>query len=319
MRNRELIKRTLPLAFVAALICPLLLPLETPVLAAAEPGTIGAGFSQLYSEDQTNHRGELVVLSVRDGLPAAKAGMLAGDVVTKINGADVAGRVYAELSRKELRGPVGSTLRLTLVRPSTGKTMELELTRVPYPIHENPASDSFHYALPGSWPTERYPFPLEFAPTISHKGLEDLAFVPEFGDTLSPQYHSYIFFWWLEGNVPITPDQLRSDLIAYFTGLSKGRAEDAKFAFDSTKITASFKADPGADKSFAASVAQSFFGDVTLYDSYGKVITLHCEVVTSFCKESNHTALFFGLSGLPRTSDIWNQLDNIRDSFQCHR
>ncbi len=197
--------------------------------------------------------------------------------------------------------------------------MEVELTRVPYPIHENPATDSFHYSIPGSWPTERYPFPIEFAPTINHKGLEDLAFVPEFGDTLSPEYHSYMFFWWLEGNASITPNQLQSDLVTYFRGLSKGRAEDGKFAMDSTKVTASFKPDPAGAKALGGSPAKSFFGDVSLYDSYGKVITLHCEVATSVCQESNHTALFFGLSKLPRTSDIWTQLDKNRDSFQCHR
>ncbi len=113
MENGNHLRVTLKSTLIVATVL-LLLEIGTGVIAATEPGTVGAGFAQLFSEDQDNHRGELVVMVVRDGSPAAKAGIQVGDVVSKVNGADVAGRVFAELNRKELRGPVGTTLKLSL-------------------------------------------------------------------------------------------------------------------------------------------------------------------------------------------------------------
>jgi hypothetical protein len=137
----------------------------------------------------------------------------------------VAGRELAEIQRKEIIGPAGGTLRLTVAKLD-GSQSKITSTRVPYPPHHNPASDSFAYVISGSWGTDpRFSFPLQWAPTIPYHGVEDLAFAPNFADTDSPEYHSYLFFWWIEGGNAFTARQLESDMLVYFRGLAEERGK----------------------------------------------------------------------------------------------
>src|SRR5215471_11264379 len=121
------------LLLVAALSLTLILGATSPP-DAEEPGTIGIGFGQLYSESQANKRGPMVVLQVMDGLPGAKAGIQRGDIIVGLNGSGVGGRDLSELIRKEVHGPVGGSVRLKIARPD-GSESEVTLTRVTFPPH----------------------------------------------------------------------------------------------------------------------------------------------------------------------------------------
>lgn len=74
----------------------------------------------------------------------------------------------------------------------------------------------------------RYPFPLPWSPAIAYKGFEDLAFAPGFDDTSSPEYHSYLIRWWLEGSKPLTAEQLQSDMITYFRELAAQKKQQVR-------------------------------------------------------------------------------------------
>jgi carboxyl-terminal processing protease len=67
------------------------------------------------------------VLRPIEGSPADLAGMLAGDLIVKIDdkdvGADLAGAIT------QMRGPAGSVVRLTVRRPVTGERLEFSLRR----------------------------------------------------------------------------------------------------------------------------------------------------------------------------------------------
>ena len=69
----------------------------------------------------------------------------------------------------------------------------------------------------------RYNFPLEWSPSVSHKGFEDLSFAPGFDDVASPEYHSYLILWWLDGKVALTADKLQTEMVTYFRGLAEQR------------------------------------------------------------------------------------------------
>lgn len=286
---------------------------------AAEPGTIGLGFAQLYVDAQANKRGPLVVLQVADGLPGDKAGIKRGDLVVAIDGADVAGRELPDIMKTSIRGPVGGTVRLT-VSAAGRPDAEVALVRVPYPPHASQPGDPFAYVIPGPWRIEpRYPFPLPWAPALSYKGGEDLAFAPNFDDTASPEYHSYAFFWWLEGKQDLGAERLAADMTAYFQGLAKERGSASKFVPDLGKVTATYEADRGGSGRFGGEAARALRGRVAIYDTHGQVITLHSEVVAAFCPASGHTAAFFGMSLEPADGEIWKSLHAIRDSFRCTR
>jgi hypothetical protein len=291
-----------------------------PLLGADDDfGTIGIRFEQLYDDTQPKQRGPLVVLDVVEGLSAAKAGVHKGDIVFAIDGALVMGRDLDEINRKAIRGPVGSTVRLSFVRLDSSQ-YELTLTRMPYPPRINPASDPFAYSIPGSWRVDpRYTFPLPWAPSIAYHGVEDVAFAPDFDFIDSPEYHTVVYFWWLDGAPPLTARQLESDMVVYFQGLAEQRGQRNGFKPDPAKITASYAADPTGAHTLGAAPASSFKGVVSIYDTHGKIITLNSEVVTGACPGSNHTAAFFGVSVQSRQEAIWKSIDAMRDSFRCSR
>jgi hypothetical protein len=75
------------------------------------------------------------------------------------------------------------------------------------------------WPLPPAWRAESFPFPLEFAPTLSHKGVEELRFAPGMFDPNTMGYFTYAFAWRLDEASQLTPAQLGDELTAYFRGL----------------------------------------------------------------------------------------------------
>jgi PDZ domain len=180
-----------------ALLAVSVILLSFPVPGRASPddrGTLGIVFRQLFDEAKPNHRGPLAVMHVMEDLPAAKAGIHCSDFVVAVNGVPVPGREFSDILKKDLRGPVGGTVRLTIAR-FDGSQSEITLVRAPYPPHVNPASDPFAYSVPGTWGADpRYRFPLPWSPALAYRGFEDLFYAPNFDQTDSPEYHSYLFF-----------------------------------------------------------------------------------------------------------------------------
>ena len=71
--------------------------------------------------------GQIEVVTPIDGSPAEKAGVMAGDVILKVNGVDVVGQKIDQVTDK-VKGPLGSEVKLT-VRHATGEERELAMTR----------------------------------------------------------------------------------------------------------------------------------------------------------------------------------------------
>ncbi|HAG06615.1 MAG: Carboxyl-terminal protease, partial [Clostridia bacterium 62_21] len=70
--------------------------------------------------------GEVRVRKVLPGSPAAEAGLAPGDLITAVDGEDLAG-LPLEVVALRIRGPEGTTVRLTILRQ--GRTFEVLLTR----------------------------------------------------------------------------------------------------------------------------------------------------------------------------------------------
>ncbi|MGD0618769.1 MAG: PDZ domain-containing protein [Bryobacteraceae bacterium] len=295
--------------------------------AGQEAGTVGIGLDQLYADDAANKKGPLVVLTVREGSPAAKAGVEKGDLIVAVNGSPVAGRNLDDILKKEIFGPAGGVVHLIVVKVGgseaqlTGVSQkQLYLTRVPLPPTANPASDTFYWQFPGGWQVDaRYPFPLPWSPTIPYHGFEDLAFTPNFDDTASSEYHSYVFFWWLDRAPELTAGEIQSDMLMYFRGLAEQRGKNYGFTPDVSKVSANYAEDPAGARKLGGAAAKSFRGEASIYDTHGKVIPLNSEVVTALCPGSGHTVAFFGMSQEPRGQGIWVKLDAVRDGFRCSR
>lgn len=273
---------------------------------AAEDGTLGLTVQQLYNQREVTHRGSLVVLAVRSKSAAEDSGIHAGDLIVEINGAPVSGRDLAEIRAKELNGPAGGTVRLKVLGPQAGEPREASLVLRPWPPYENPASDPFHYSGPGNWRSERHQFPLPWAPSIRYKGLADLLFTPTFSDESSPDFFSYIGFWWIEGKPRMTAEQLQSDLFDYYRGLSQDFAQEAKLTVDLSRVSVTLKQEGGL-----------FRGDIATYSFTGKLILLHADAVVRPCANSDHTVIFFSLTPQDRSRPVWKTMKTIGDSFVC--
>ena len=77
--------------------------------------------------NRTPRGGPVEVVTPIDGSPAFKAGVLAGDIITKVNGEGIDGLPLSEVIKK-IGGPLGTEVRLT-VHHVTGEDAELKMTR----------------------------------------------------------------------------------------------------------------------------------------------------------------------------------------------
>jgi hypothetical protein len=75
------------------------------------------------------------------------------------------------------------------------------------------------WPAPVGWRTEVIKFPLDFAPSIAHRGFEGLRFPPGFFDPASGDYWSYTFIWRTEDPARLDAVALGAELTAYFRGL----------------------------------------------------------------------------------------------------
>ena len=91
-----------------------------------------AGIGVVVSVDQTDQL--ITVVSPFEGSPGAKAGLLPGDKIIKVNDFEVTGDDLNE-AVSMMKGPAGTKVKLTVYRKSDFKTFEVEITRanIDYP------------------------------------------------------------------------------------------------------------------------------------------------------------------------------------------
>ena len=76
----------------------------------------------------TMQNGLIKVVAPIDGTPAAKAGVLANDIITMLNSESVQGMTLNQAVDK-MRGPVNSTIKLTILRKGVDKPIVMTITR----------------------------------------------------------------------------------------------------------------------------------------------------------------------------------------------
>ncbi len=109
-------------------------------MISGEYGGIGAVVAQHYlPEDTTNKTFSVVITDPYEGMPAQKAGLLAGDVITAINGKKTAGLNVTKVSEL-LRGTPGTKVVVSVERPTANGTHNLKKSFLRKKIQIDPVS-----------------------------------------------------------------------------------------------------------------------------------------------------------------------------------
>jgi hypothetical protein len=182
-----------------------------------------------------------------------------------------------------------------------------EVSKVPAP--------RFVWPAPAGWRTETIPFPLDFAPDLPYRGLEEIRFAPDFFDPGTPGYFSYAFVWWLEGRPDLGRKSLERDLARYFAGLCDA-VGGRFFTFDPDRFKATLSA--GTER---APGERFYLGAIATYDPFqkgnGREIALNVEIVTRDCPTADRRVVLVKASPKPRSDVIWKDLADIEASFRC--
>ncbi len=99
----------------------------TPQMLKQENNFTQGEFEGVGLEVQTKD-GHVVIIAPIDGSPAQHAGLRAGEMILKVNGADISGLPLDQVVQRIL-GPAGTTVTLTILDPQTGQSTDYTLTR----------------------------------------------------------------------------------------------------------------------------------------------------------------------------------------------
>lgn len=173
---------------------------------------------------------------------------------------------------------------------------------------------------PSDWRPETINFPLDFAPQIAYKGVEELRFAPGMFKPATNTYFTYLFVWDLQGKQPIDSEILSQALTSYFKGLCKEVGEARQIKMDLDKVAA--EVTPGENSAINSAINKEkyqkiFRAKVTAFDPFnkGEALKLNIEIVL-LNTDKDKTVLFYCVSPKSFDDEIWKQLYEIRDSFQ---
>jgi len=169
---------------------------------------------------------------------------------------------------------------------------------------------------PKDWDVERFLIPIEFAPSIAYKGVEDIRFTPGWGKAETNDYWSYAFLWYLDSTINFDSKIIETNLNAYYTGLININVDKSKLAAAKSipvKVTVKEKAIEKEDsKTFEGTVYMTDF--LTL-----KPISLNLRIHIKYCEGPSKTFIFHELSPKPYSDTVWAGLNQLWIDFKCRK
>ena len=174
----------------------------------------------------------------------------------------------------------------------------------PEPAKPDPAKPASAWAVPAGWKSETIPFPLDFAPTIKHTGVEELRFPPGFFKPEAPDYWSYAFIWRTTDAAMLDAKALGDELTLYFKGLITAVDEKKQQIKDKDAVVATATGD--GTKFEVKAHAFDAFGTGQPVDLVGWAERRACD---------NGALWLFVLA--PEKTSIRTQLDELAKSATC--
>jgi hypothetical protein len=168
--------------------------------------------------------------------------------------------------------------------------------------------------IPKDWRVERFLIPIEFAPSISYTGVEDIRFTPGWSKIATDEYWGYAFLWYLDNSPKFDAKIIEKNLTAYYTGLinvnvDKRKIDSAKLAPVKTSIKKR-ATENGDITTFEGTVSMADF--LTL-----KPIVVNLLVHIRSCEGQNKTFVFYEVSPKPYSDNVWSRLNQLWANFKC--
>ncbi len=166
--------------------------------------------------------------------------------------------------------------------------------------------------MPAGWRTETIPFPLEFAPGLPYRGVEELRFPARFLEPADAWYFSYGFVWYLAAPGPADAATLERDLVAYFRGLAVAVGGEGRADIAAHRFAAQLDGDAAAG---------GISGTVDAFDPFAtqQPVSLRVRISAAPCVTAGRIALVFIAS--PRAAadgdEVWAELGRLAGAFRC--
>jgi len=166
---------------------------------------------------------------------------------------------------------------------------------------------------PKGWNTEKITLPIEFAPGIPIKGMEELRFTPGWGDSKTGEYWSYAFLWFIDGLPVYKKDTLENYLTQYFNGLYISNLKNK------TNAPANFTAVKLKKNRAALTDQQTFEGKITTLNFLtGQPIAFYVRIHVRNYALNGHTAVLYEISPQDYDNVVWDKLDGVVNGFQVN-
>lgn len=167
---------------------------------------------------------------------------------------------------------------------------------------------------PDSWKKESFTFPLGFAPKLAFTGIEEARFAPGWSDKTSPEFWTYSFAWYVDGDINLTEKRLQTFTADYFNGLTQvvGKSKGLK----TETVTESF-----AIFIEKVSVAgwQFFEGKAQLFDVFfsEQEVRLNVKVKALYCEQANKHLVVFSFAPKAFDHEIWQVFEDVQTVANC--
>lgn len=170
----------------------------------------------------------------------------------------------------------------------------------------------YDFPAPPGWQTERFTFPIKFALDIPLIGTEELHLSPGWGKKESSEYWSYVFVWFLDGEIKPGTVQLSNYLEQYYSGLYLSNlGKKQKPAAEFTKVT--------LDSARIKDNDSYYNGTINTLDFLtGEPLTLQLKLDIRKLA-GGHTAFLYEISQQPQDRPVWQTLDKVSAGFSVLR
>jgi hypothetical protein len=183
----------------------------------------------------------------------------------------------------------------------------------PEPSVTRAPTASYYLPVPAGWTKELISFPIDFAPGIRYKGMEDLRFAKGWGDVTSDEHWCYAFAWWLDGKPEINEGTLQQNLTEYYTGLVNRNTDKKSITHKTVPTVVTVK----SMATMSGDIA-TYTGTISMLDYHSEnPIVLNCMIHIKNCGTKDHEALLFQISPRPFDHLVWKQLNTLNANFSC--